>query len=478
MKKQMGKIRLAVQIGAGALLVAGGLSNLSLTLLIILVSTVLAGPIFCGWVCPFGTLQDIVSKLTKGIKKHKMPKGIQKGIALSRYILMAVTTLLTVDFVFTIMQYDARINFLSVLEGKVLTVGAYIVLGMYLLTTVFFERPFCNYMCPQGAKYGLFSALRPFRVVRDSETCVNCGKCDKACPMNIDIMGHNNVKSLQCINCMSCVSACPKQGALKYGIIKLNRKSAAAYFLAVAVILATSTVAMALQLTAAQSELDAAEAQAAATLQAQTAESQTVTETPVQTQTDGTTTESINSSDNAGENENESDDSSGETTSSNTNQTTQGSQTSSTIPKTTTAAKTATAHTKTSAVGSSTTASTSSTTSTSTSTNTTTAPATTSQNTVSTATGAAAGIADGTYTGEANGFRGPMTVAVTVKNEQIVSVEVVDHSDDRKWFNRAVNMVPSWIIEAQSTDVDSVSGATYSSLGIINAAKNALSNAK
>lgn len=434
MKKKMGKIRMAFQLGAGALLVVGGLGNLPVTLLIVLVATVLAGPIFCGWICPFGTLQDIVSKLTKNVKKHKMPRSIQKVLAVSRYILLAVTTLLTADFVFTLMQYDARINFLSLLEGKVLTMGAYGLLALYLVVVVFFERPFCNYMCPQGAKYGLMGVLRPFRIVRDTNKCVKCGKCDKVCPMNIDIMRKNNVKSLQCINCLSCVAACPKQGALKYGIIKLSRKSALAYFLAVAIVLATSTVAMALQFTANQTSLQSAEEQALTALSS-TNSDETVS-TQVATGTGNLGTQTLEAANNEA-------------------------KTAAPTPKAPVAAK-----------------STTSTVPVATKTITPAASVVPTQTAVSTAKGEAAGVADGTYQGVADAFRGPMTVAITVKNGQIISVEVVDHSDDRKWFNRAVSMVPDWIIEAQSTDVDSVSGATYSSLGIINAAKNALRNAK
>lgn len=464
MKKKMGKIRMAFQLGAGALLVAGGLANLPVTLLIILVATVLAGPIFCGWICPFGTLQDIVSKLTRGIKKHKMPKSIQKGLAVSRYILLAVTTLLTADFVFTLMQYDARINFLSLLEGKVLTMGAYGLLALYLIVAVFFERPFCNYMCPQGAKYGLMSALRPFRIVRDSDTCVKCGKCDQACPMNIAIMEKNNVKSLQCINCLSCVAACPKRGALKYGIIKLSRKSAAAYFLAVSIILATSTVAMALQFTANQSALQSAELDALTALSS-TNSDETVS-TQVATDTENLGTQTLEAANNETE-----------TAATTPNTSVAAKVTTATVPVATkTITPAASVATKSTTVPKTTVSKT--TTAAPLATKTPAAPVVPTQTAVSTATGEAAGIADGTYQGVADAFKGPMTVAVTVKNEQIISVEVVDHSDDRKWFNRAVSMVPDWIIEAQSTNVDSVSGATYSSLGIINAAKNALKNAK
>lgn len=79
------------------------------------------------------------------------------------------------------------------------------------------------------------------------------------------------------------------------------------------------------------------------------------------------------------------------------------------------------------------------------------------------------------YTGSARGFKSTIEVEVTVEDENITEVEVTSHRDDRRWFERAYKVIPSAIIEAQSTDVDTVSGATYSSKGIINAVKDALS---
>jgi uncharacterized protein with FMN-binding domain len=85
---------------------------------------------------------------------------------------------------------------------------------------------------------------------------------------------------------------------------------------------------------------------------------------------------------------------------------------------------------------------------------------------------------DGTYTGTAKGHNGDMTVEVTIASGQITKVQVADHIDDAKWFNRANDVIPHEIISSQSTDVDAVSGATFSSQGIIDAVKNALESAK
>ena len=83
-------------------------------------------------------------------------------------------------------------------------------------------------------------------------------------------------------------------------------------------------------------------------------------------------------------------------------------------------------------------------------------------------------IKDGTYEGQANGYRGLVKVSVTVKDHKITAIKVLSNSDDAAFFNRASVCVIKNILAKQSLKVDVVSGATYSSNGIIKAVKNAL----
>lgn len=86
-------------------------------------------------------------------------------------------------------------------------------------------------------------------------------------------------------------------------------------------------------------------------------------------------------------------------------------------------------------------------------------------------------LADGVYKGSATGYRGSVTVAVTILDKKIVSIDILSASDDEAFFNRAKGVIDR-IISSQSLDVDVVSGATYSSKGIIGAVKNALTGEK
>ena len=86
-------------------------------------------------------------------------------------------------------------------------------------------------------------------------------------------------------------------------------------------------------------------------------------------------------------------------------------------------------------------------------------------------------LADGVYKGTGTGYAGDITVSVQIKDKQIVAIDILSSSDDAAFFNRAKAVIDR-IIEGQTLDVDTVSGATYSSNGIISAVKNALTGEK
>jgi uncharacterized protein with FMN-binding domain len=87
-------------------------------------------------------------------------------------------------------------------------------------------------------------------------------------------------------------------------------------------------------------------------------------------------------------------------------------------------------------------------------------------------------LKDGTYSGEAQGYRPGLTVSVVVKDGAVASIEVTGHNEvNKRFYSRPISIVPQEIIDSQTTDVDTVTGSTCTSAGIINAVNNALSKA-
>ena len=82
-----------------------------------------------------------------------------------------------------------------------------LLLILFVLGSVVFYRPFCKYVCPLGAVYGLFHPIALYRYEVDEESCTHCGKCKKVCGMDIEVWKEPN--SRECIRCGECIKACP-----------------------------------------------------------------------------------------------------------------------------------------------------------------------------------------------------------------------------------------------------------------------------
>jgi polyferredoxin len=217
------KIRLSIQIAAFAIgFTTFFQTNFKIFEILFIILTVISGAFYCGWACPFGMIQDIFGHVGNLFikKKLKPSRQIQKSMMYFRYLLAIIIIFLASNQIWNFYPYNPRLIFFNVITLKNIKIMSVAILVFFVLGAIFFDRLFCNYFCPKGAKLGVFSLLRVFTIKRNKETCLQCRKCDSVCPMNIEISGKQDIKSAQCINCLKCLSICPKQGTLKIGIIK------------------------------------------------------------------------------------------------------------------------------------------------------------------------------------------------------------------------------------------------------------------
>lgn len=183
------------------------------------------GVFFCGWVCPFGSIQDWLAKIARFLKlpRYQVPKHIQQYLVLSRY---AFYVLGIAGIVFSIL--NARSAFNHRLFQNNLEIASGMVLAVFLIVSLFIDRPFCNYFCMKGAEYGILGVLRVVGIKRDNSKCIHCKVCDRNCPMNIEVEKTDFVRHPNCINCMTCVSVCPRKcmtvGVVSLKQIKTNRR--------------------------------------------------------------------------------------------------------------------------------------------------------------------------------------------------------------------------------------------------------------
>jgi len=194
-----------------------------LIFLFVMLTSLLVKKSFCSWVCPIGFLSEILSQVHYRFFK----KGLQLNL-LADYFLRSLKYLLLAFFLFTILytmnhialekfvfsSYNivADIKMLKFFTDISLTaLVSILVIGILSLIIRYF---WCRYLCPYGALLGVSGFLSPFKVRRDSGTCTNCKKCDKACPSFIVISKKNTIVSDECFACGKCVDACPEADTL------------------------------------------------------------------------------------------------------------------------------------------------------------------------------------------------------------------------------------------------------------------------
>ena len=138
--------------------------------------TGLGEPWFCKWICPVGTLEG-------GVPLVLLDKGMREAAG----------------FIF---------------RWKVL------ILLITLFSSILICRPFCRYVCPLGAVYGIFNKISFYRFKIDTEKCTECASCQKICKLGIPVW--RNPNSMDCIRCGDCKTVCPNK-AIKFTVSNVEK---------------------------------------------------------------------------------------------------------------------------------------------------------------------------------------------------------------------------------------------------------------
>ena len=194
--------------------------------------SLLAGRAFCGWMCPIGTLQDMLAgwarRLSGGGKRHirgkqskakfpmELPPKVDKWARYLKYLVLLVVLIASVWTVYPPLRDICPARALFSFElGEPLLVS---VLIAFIITSMLIKRFWCKYLCPLGAFLAITNKFAPLRVTIDKNNCTDCGRCETECPVDIPAIP-DNMRNLECVQCLECVETCAVEDTV---ILKLG----------------------------------------------------------------------------------------------------------------------------------------------------------------------------------------------------------------------------------------------------------------
>ena len=193
----------------------------------------LLGRAVCGFLCPFGLLQDLLNRIPIGRKvgTFKVDRKLRK----LKYVVLLVLVIVVPMAVRLTPAFCKYVCPSGTLSGLLLALGdskLFAILGstfawkvsvlvLVVVVSVLIYRPFCKYLCPLGAIYAPFNKVALLHMSCDKTSCVECGACAAICGMGVNPSEDPN--DLECIRCGQCVKACPAKAlAYEFGVGQLQ----------------------------------------------------------------------------------------------------------------------------------------------------------------------------------------------------------------------------------------------------------------
>ncbi|MBD3350271.1 MAG: 4Fe-4S binding protein [Candidatus Lokiarchaeota archaeon] len=187
-----------------------------LMLLGLLLTSLFIGRLFCGFACPLGALQEMVSRINykSDIKSQKhrkkwrleIPKKYTKTIRWLFFVL--IIFLFSIWNIAVIQMLNPFVGF-SIIQNPEIHIYSIPVISLMviMIASIFVYRPWCRLLCPYGALSSLFSRFSKYELSR-TDACTNCGLCEKICPTK---EAEVNADKSECYFCRRCIEVCPHE---------------------------------------------------------------------------------------------------------------------------------------------------------------------------------------------------------------------------------------------------------------------------
>ena len=208
-------------------LVGGGFNQVHpsglIIFLMVLATAVLLKRGFCSWVCPFGLLTEYLNRPHRIIFRRnvKLPAWLDYPLRSLKYLLLSFFLwAIVLQMNAAALEYFIYSPYNMVADIKMLhfftniSEFAFWVLVILFVLSILIRNFWCRYLCPYGALLGVLSFFSILKIHRNDDTCTQCHKCSRSCPVDVQVHKHSSVISDECHACLKCVAVCPEKGTL------------------------------------------------------------------------------------------------------------------------------------------------------------------------------------------------------------------------------------------------------------------------
>jgi polyferredoxin len=193
---------------------------------VFLLASLLVKKSFCSWLCPVGTVSEYLWKLGRRLfgRSLTLPRWLDATLQSLKYVLLGFFAFIV--FTMSIQELGDFLGspFGIVADVKMLNffrhigVAGIAVITILVVLSFFIQNVWCRFLCPYGALMGIVSTLSPVKIRRDEQACIDCGKCNKACPSHLPVDRLVQIRSAECNGCMECIAVCPAENALQLSL--------------------------------------------------------------------------------------------------------------------------------------------------------------------------------------------------------------------------------------------------------------------
>lgn len=181
----------------------------------LLLGLLIVGPVFCGWICPLGSLSEWIYKIRSRVfsLKFEPPVIVARKLTWGRTGVLVI--ILLMSWKTKSLWFESFDPYKSIFHISVESIAAASIIAGFIVLSLISERAWCRWLCPLGIINGVVGKFSLLKIRRNTSSCISCNACSRACPTRIPVAEVTAISDDRCVGCHRCVEACPVKNTLQ-----------------------------------------------------------------------------------------------------------------------------------------------------------------------------------------------------------------------------------------------------------------------